>query len=456
MKKLSLLVLPFLLSSCAFYLKPKEVSLYYPKEFKENLKIADTKINKNWWETFNDKDLNYFINLALKNNPDYKIALKNIEIAKTYVLQNGSYLFPMFNLQSTSQRQKFSQRTPTGKFIFSKPYTTYDLSVSASYELDLFGKALNAFRASKENVQLSKDEAKAVKIALITNVVNNYYQIVQNAKQIEILRKEIAILKENEKLTEANYKAGLTNYSNVYSSKLALRTLKENLKSLENERKILINAFAYLLGEYPESFKFSIEGAMPKNLEIPKAVPSYVVANRPDIRETQKNIIIDAYSEKISLANFFPSFNLTGSYGFESNKLTNLITTPSVAWNFGLNILEPIINYGSILAQYKRSKLQLQEDILNYRKTVLNAFKEVDDSLSNYKTDYLIYKLYKKDYEENLKNYDIALANYKAGLINYQALSSYKINYLNSYSKLLAEELKLVQDISSFYNVIGF
>jgi Outer membrane protein len=134
-----------ILNSCAFYAKPTNVSIKYPSSFKENLPNQELNTNlKDWWKTFNDKTLDYYVDLALKNNPNYLIALKNIELSKAYVLENSSVLFPSFSLNASGTKQKLSRRTPTGKFFNIAPYTTYDLSVSASYEIDLFAKALNA------------------------------------------------------------------------------------------------------------------------------------------------------------------------------------------------------------------------------------------------------------------------------------------------------------------------
>lgn len=451
--------LSLFMSSCAFYAKPKNISVNIPKTFKEKLphyEVKNQKIYKEWWKTLKDPTLNEFVTVALKNNPNYQIALKNIDIAKAYVLENSSALFPSFNLNASGTKQKLSYRTPTGKFFNIAPYTTYNLSISASYEIDFFAKALNAYRLAKENVKLSKAEAQAVKNALILNVVNNYYQIVENAHYIELLQKQIKIAKENLKLTKTNYKAGLTSYQSVDIAKNELNNLKQTLKTYKNQRKVLTNAFAYLLGEYPEEFKFSIYGKMPENFILPKAIPSLVLVKRPDIKQAMYQVIENAYEKKISFANFFPSFDLTGSYGFQSQQLNNLITQPSIAWNFGLNIVEPILNWNYNLGVYKQSQIALQQSIINYRQTVLNAFKEVDNAIAQYKTDQYTYKSLKQTYQNTLDQYNMAYANYKAGAISYAALLTYKSNLIQAHQQLLNQQLNLVQDITSIYNVLGY
>ncbi len=458
-KKFLILGLSLMISSCAFYAKPRKVSVKIPTKFKETINqytIKNQNTYQYWWKSFDDPTLNHFVDLALKNNPSYQIALKNIELSKAYVLENSSILFPNFNLNTSAEKQKLSQRTPTGKFFNIAPYTTYNLSVSASYELDFFGKALSAYRASKENVKLSKKEAIAVKNALILNVVNNYYQIVQNAHYIRLLEKQINIAKKNLELGETNYQAGLISYQGVDSAKNTLETLKQILKTYKAQRNILVNAFAYLLGEYPEDFKFSIYGNMPKYLQIPEAIPSKVLIQRPDIQEAMYQMIENAYQKKIALANFFPSFNLTASYGFQSQQLNNLITQPSIAWNFGLNILEPILNWNQYIGQYKASKIELQQSIISYRQTVLNAFKEVDDALAQYKADYYNYQRLQNAYQNTLDQYNMAYANYKAGIIPYASLLTYETNLIQTKQQLLNQELTLIQDVSSLYNVLGY
>ncbi len=459
-KLFSIAVFGAFMSSCAFYAKPQNVSIKYPTTFKEKLKntisIKNQELYKNWWKTFDDPTLNYFVDEALKNNPNYLIALKNIELSKAYVLENSSILFPTFNLNASGEKQRLSKRTPTGRFITVPPYTTYNLSVSASYEIDLFAKALNAYRISKENVKLSKEEAKAVKNALILNVVNNYYQIVQNAHYIRLLEKQIKIAKENLELAKTNYKAGTISYQSVDQYKNTLNNLEQELKTYEAQRKVLINAFAYLLGKYPEDFKFSIYGTLPEKLQIPQAIPSVVLTERPDVKEAMYQVINYAYQKKIALADFFPSFNLTANYGFQSQQLNNLITQPSVAWNFGLNIIEPILNWNQYIGQYKASKIQLAQSILNYRQTVLNAFKEVDDAIAQYKSDYFNYKSLQNSYKNTLDQYNMAYSNYKAGIISYATLLGYENNLIGVKQQLLNQKLTLIQDISSLYNVLGY
>ncbi len=460
MKKsiLALTLASFLFSSCAFYAKPTAVSIKYPSAFKEKLSKyeKDQHLYKDWWKTFDDKTLDYYVDLALKKNTNYLIALKNIELSKAYVLENSSVLFPSFNLNASATKEKLSRRTPTGRFFNIPPYTTYNLSVNASYEIDLFAKALNAYRYYKENVKISKEEAKAIKNALVMNTVNNYYQIVENAHYIRLLEKEIGIAKKNLEVAEANYKAGLASYQSIDQAKNTLLNLEQTLETYKAQRKVLINAFAYLLGEYPEDFKFSIYGTMPKSFAIPKAIPSTVLTTRPDVKEAMYNVISSAYQKKIALANFFPSFNLTANYGYQSQKLNELITQPSIAWNFGLDILTPILNWNQNLGLYKASKIELAQSILNYRQTVLNAFKEVDDAIAQYKTDDINYKNLENTYKNTLDQYNIALANYKAGLITYANLLNYKTNLIESKKALLNQKLKLIQDISSLYNVLGY
>jgi len=446
-----------ILNSCAFYAKPTNVSIKYPSSFKENLPNQELNTNlKDWWKTFNDKTLDYYVDLALKNNPNYLIALKNIELSKAYVLENSSVLFPSFSLNASGTKQKLSRRTPTGKFFNIAPYTTYDLSVSASYEIDLFAKALNAYRYYKENVKISKEEAKAIKNALIMNTVNNYYQIVENAHYIGLLEKELNIAKKNLELAQTNYKAGLTSYQSVDQAKNILQNLEQTINTYKNQRKVLINAFAYLLGEYPEDFKFSIYGDLPKHISIPKAIPSMVLTTRPDVKEAMYNVINSAYEKKIALANFFPSFDLTGSYGFQSQQLNNLMTQPSISWNFGLNIIEPILNWNQNLGLYKASKVALAQSILNYRQTVLKAFKEVDDAIAQYKTDTLNYKSLKTTYKNTYDQYNMGLANYKAGIIPYSTLLNYKTNLIEANKALLNQKLALIQDITALYNTLGY
>ncbi|AHF97371.1 RND transporter [Desulfurella acetivorans A63] len=447
------------LSSCALYSSPKNVNVQIPDQFKYSTNSTNSTLNQSWWENFNDQKLNNTIKTALDNNLNYKIAIKNIQIAQTYVGQNQSALLPTINATYSSTRNQPSKNASNSPFSNSQIYNLHQAGLSASYELDVWHQIQNSINQAKANVNLSKADADVVKLTLISNVAQTYFQLAALNLSIENFTQQLEAAKEILKLNEDKYKSGLINIEPVEDAKTQLENIKTVLNNLIKQKQLTQNTLAYYLGKYPEDFSlnpntkdFMIESYAKL---IPPQIPSSILTQRPDVKEAMYNVLSYAYAQKQALANFFPVFNLTANYGYASTNLSNFIENASNVWNFGLNILAPLFNYKKNTSIYERSKLQYEQAVLNYRNTVINAFKEVDNALASYKKDSQALISYQKNYQSAKNLYDIYKAQYEAGTVDYITYLNYKINLLNAYYNLINQNLLVKEDVISIYNALG-
>lgn len=458
-KAIIALSLATFLSSCALYSAPKNVNVQIPSEFQYKINSTNASINQNWWENFNDPKLNSIINTALENNLNYKIALKNIQIAQTYVDQNQSALLPTINATYSSTRNQPSKNASNSALSSSQIYNLHQAGLSASYELDVWHQIQNSVNQAKANVNLSKADANVVKLTLLSNVAQTYFQLAALNLSIENFTQQLEAAKEILKLNEDQYNSGIINIEPVEDAKTQLENIKTVLNNLIKQKQITQNTLAYYLGKYPEDF--SIKPAT-KDFDaidyaklIPPQVPSTILTQRPDVKEAMYNVVSYAYAQKQALANFFPVFNLTANYGYASMNLSNFIENASNVWSFGLNILAPLFNYKKNTSIYERSKLQYEQAVLNYRNTVINAFQETDSALASYKKDNEALLSYQKNYQSAQNLYDIYKAQYEAGTVNYITYLNYKINLLNAQYNLINQNLLVREDVIGIYNALG-
>ena len=461
----------FILSGCSMFSRPKKIAVKIPKKFKYAVKAENIPVKNDWWKNFRNKQLDILVDEAVKNNLNYLIAVKNIQVAETYVSQNESNLFPIVNFSFSATRNKlpgYETSIFSGKGSSGTPSTViYNLNqagLNASYELDVWNQVNNAVKQARANAAVSKEDAGVVKLTLISNVAQAYFQISALEKSADNLKKQYTAEKEILNLNVIQYKDGLIDAEPVETAKTNLEILKTELNDSIKLQDITKNTLAYYLGKFPEKFKFktnpktrNINGYNDINYSklIPPNIPSEILTQRPDVKEAEYNVLSYAYAKKESLANFFPVFSLTGNYGYASPGLNNFITDTNSVWNFGLDILAPIFNYKTNISIYKRSKLQYQQAVLNYRNAIINAFSETDSALAAYKRDYKILKSYKNNFNYSKKLFYIYKIQYKAGISSRITYLTYKLDMLNAEYNLINQTLLLREDVIGVYNALG-
>lgn len=465
----------FFMHGCALYQKPVVPCIKTPNQFKYAIKVTHSKLKYNWWENFNDAKLNKLVNLAIANNYNYKIAIKNVEIAHTYVTQNESYFFPQVNLNFNSSRNKSQSIFNTNNFVsgantsianntgrgfsgFGRIFNLQQLFASVSYELDVWNQIGNTVNQAKANVGSSAADSNIVKLTLISSVVNTYFQIRALDANLSNLRKQSQVAKAFLHLNKSQYRGKLIEISGVDDAKNQIETIKINIKNSEKQKEILTNALAYLLGLPPEEFFYinrdSIDNSDYLHL-IPAGIPAKMIANRPDIQSAYFQVLSYGYFEKQNIANFLPTFNLTGNYGYANTSFSKFFTPNTSFWNYGLSILQPIFDYQLRMSEYKRSKYQLESAILNYKNTVINAFQEVNNALLSYEKDNEILNAYQNQVKNLKEKLNAANAQYQSGYGDYSTYLNYKLSFLQNKYNLTNQQLLVLEDIVQVYKTLG-
>jgi outer membrane protein, multidrug efflux system len=460
----SILVVIILLASCSLYSTPNVPSPQAPRKFNTTFKFAQKNFPVNWWKVFHNPQLNQMVNLALKNNINYQIALKNIQIAQTYVNQNASSFFPTINANYGYSRNQLSGNAAAARAFNSiganttNPFNYHQLGGSASYELDVWHQVANSVKQAQANVKMTAADSGIIKLTLLGDVVTTYLQINALDSSLKNLQQQHQAINAIVKVTIDQYRSGLINIEPLADIKNQAETIRSTLNETKKQRQVAYNTLAYLVGEYPEKFFWQIKQPFPAlnfHKMVPAGLPAKVLVARPDIQSAYYQILVYGYLEKQNLANFLPAISLTSMYGFASTQLTNFISNGSIYWNFGATVLEPLFDAGNRMSQYRRAKLQYQTAILNYKNVVLNAFKEVDNSLTIYQRDYIILTAIQQELINAQNKYDSAKAQYIAGIYDYATYLNSRLNYLQSKYNLIQQRLTVAQDVIQIYKTLG-
>lgn len=467
----------FLLSGCSLYQKPEVPTVATPPTYKYPQQSTHHNLKNNWWENFNDPQLNQLVGLALKNNYNYLIALKNIDIAQTYVKQYQSSLFPQVSVNYNASRNKNSLNSPnnynngsgeTGSVSPSgsnttslgqtNAFTAQQAFLSASYEVDAWHQVANTVNQAQANVAATAAQSNVIKLVLISSVVSTYLQITAADANLINLQQQQSAAANLVSLYQTQYHSGLVDITSVDSAKNQLESVNESIDNLQKQREILVNTLAYLLGEYPEDFKYQGHFTLAQqnfdNL-IPANIPSTLLTTRPDIVQSYDQVLSFGYGEKINLANFFPSFNLTGNLGYASSSLFNFVSNGNLFWNFGAGISQYLLDFGLRESLYQAAKLQYQSAVLSYKNTVINAFNEVDNALVSYQKDHIALSASKNIYLNNNEQLAAANAQYQAGLTDNSTYLTAQLSQLQSSYNLINQQLTTALDVVQVYQTLG-
>lgn len=353
-----------------------------PAAFRYEDKDAREAANTEWWKQFQDPALDGLIKEALANNRNIKIAAANVEQAAGVLMQARSPLFPQigYSGSGTKQRASESGATPLPPTV-PNPQTSYQAFSNASWEIDLWGRIRRVSESAQAELFATEEARRGVILSLVASVASNYIQMLGLDEQLLISKRSMAAYAESVRLFELQFKYGQVSQMNVEQARTQYETAAAATPQIESQIVQTENALSILLGRNP--------GTVPRGKTInelipppvPAGLPSYVLANRPDIRQAEQNLIAANAQIGAARALYFPTISLTGAFGFVSSDLSNLFKGPARIWSYAGSFTGPIFTGGTIYSQVKQAEAVRKAALLNYELTVQNSFADVENAL---------------------------------------------------------------------------
>ncbi len=442
-----------LLSSCSLAPKLSTPKMDMPSKYDN--KTAQS-INVNWWKNFNDKMLNSLIEESLKNNDDLQLAVARVEEAKAYLGLQSANLYPTIGASGQQLRQQTSKEMSPYKI--STTSNTFNLSGSVSYELDLWGKLRNQKKAAISQLLSSRANQETVRLTLISNVANSYLNLISIDKQLDIAKKTEKSYKETYEYRKKQYKYGTINEIVISQAKAQYEGAKLLVETLTNQRAVLMSSLSVLLAKSPKEIfdnNIALNKELPKPIKVPAALPSSTLENRPDIEAALENLKSKNALIGAAKAAYFPSISLTSILGFQSLELSNLLQRSAKFWNFNPQASMSIFDFGRIKSNVEIAKAQKQEAIIQYKRTVRNAFKEVFDALNTLKSDKSKLKSQEKLVASLRKVLELSNRRFDTGYSDYLEVLDSQRGYLNARLDLEKLKAKVLVDQVTLYKALG-
>jgi outer membrane protein, multidrug efflux system len=378
------------LAACSFA-PPYKVPTAAPpaEDFQESgaWKVAeprDSASRGDWWSIFNDPQLEQLESAATNANQNLKAALARLQQARADTRIARADLFPQLNGQASVTRARTSPNSP--RFIpgFPTTGTDYDAEADVSYEVDLWGRVRNEVASSKALQQASAADLASMQLSVQAELATDYFTLRSRDRQQVLLDKTVADYETSLALEQHLFDGGAVPLSDLAQARAQVETARTEAADNSLQRAQSEHAIAVLIGVNPTGYRL-LPNPLPADIRAPAidpGLPSSLLERRPDIAEAERRVASANAQIGVARAAYFPQFNLTGSAGYNSVHSYNWLSAPSRFWSFGPEVTLPIFEGGRLRAQTERAKAAYDEQVANYRNTVLAAYQDVEDNLA--------------------------------------------------------------------------
>ncbi len=337
-----------------------------------------------WEEVFQDPQLQSLIRTALKNNYDIRLAAARVLQAQAQLGITRADQFPNVGAGGNIT----SQRSPQIGPIPSYEVTQGQLTGSAGWNLDFWGKYRRATEAARATVLGNQWAQNEVKATLVANLATAYFQLRELDLELEISQRTYNSRNQSLKLTQTLQQHGINSLLDVRQSEQLVYTAATEIPDFERQIAQQENAISILLGNNPGDVPRGLKlTEQPHAPEVPVGLPSSLLERRPDVRAAEANLISANAQIGVARAAYFPQISLTGSAGYESPALTNLFTGPAGLWDLAGSFTQPIFEGGRLKSNVRLAEAEREQMLLTYQQTIQGAFRDVSNGLIAYRKD---------------------------------------------------------------------
>lgn len=441
-----------LLGSCHIYRaydRPEEIrtdSLYRGMEADTVPEDSLLFGNQPWREVFTDPKLVKLIERGLAKNFDLEVARLNVEAAKASLLGARLAYAPSFMLTPQGTLSSFDKQPVT---------KTYQLPVSASWEIDLFGKTLNNKRAAQASVKQTEAYKQGVQIQVIGGIANTYYTLMMLDKQLDITRGTAEIWKRNVETMKAMLDAGMTNAAAVHQAEANYASIIAAIPDIEYSIHETENTLALLVGLPGQSIERGDmeEQVLPETFVV--GVPLNMLSNRPDVMAAEQSLAVAYYNTNIARSSFYPSITLSGSAGWTNSAGGVIVDPAKLIMSAVGSLTQPLFARGANIARLRAAKAQQEQASLNFQKTLISAGNEVTGALLAYETALAKAEAYRKQVESMEKAVEYTKELFNLGTSTYLEVLTAEQTLLSARLNQVANDFDCMQSVVSLYQALG-
>ncbi|TLU73554.1 efflux transporter outer membrane subunit [Lichenicoccus roseus] len=453
------------------------------------LRVASVPVESppdpHWWDQFGDPELSALEVRVAHANLDVRLATirlvesraqLRVTAANEFPSLNGSAAYTRTQLSSKEFERGLSDAVSSGGLgnllgngntnalraeagsIKIPALDEWQDGIDASWELDLWGRVRRSVESAHASLQASEEDRRSVLITQFSEVARDYMMLRGLQAQLAILHDDLRVAQQAVTLTRQRFTGGLTTDLDVENAVSQVDTTAAQIPDLERQVAQQVNALGYLLGEPPRALRDELDrGARipPVPPSVPVGVPSELARRRPDIREAEAQLHAATASVGVAVANFYPKVTLSAGLNFESLSLRDLGFWSARAYNFGPTISLPIFQGGRLRGQLELNEAQQQEAAINYQKTVLQAWQDVDNALTAYEDEQRRRDALDRSVRSARRALDLAQQQYAHGLQTFINVLDAERSLFNAQGQLASSTATVSSDLVQLYNALG-
>ncbi len=404
-----------------------------------------------WWREFGSAELGTLIAKAEAANDDLAAAVARVREADAQRRIAGAPLLPSVNAAGSATRQ----RAPVSN-VGIETYDLFTPGLSASYELDFWGKNRAALAAATASAAASRYDREVVELTVLSSVATTYFEILELRDRLQIVKTNLDTARHILRGLKLEQQVGTATGLDVAQQETAVDTLNASVPPLQEQLRQSIDALAILVGDVPQAV--DVTSTSMHDLTVPTVgagLPSGLLTRRPDVAEAEAQLVSANANIQVARAALFPNITLTATGGYESDALSNLLTPAARVWSISAGLMQPIFAGGALRGQVQYSQARYAELVADYHKAVISAFGNVEDSLVALQATTEQQKRQQLAVDQANKAYRYAEAQMQAGTINVLTLLNTQSVLFGAEDTLAQVQYARLQAIVGLYKALG-
>ncbi|MGC3944329.1 MAG: TolC family protein [Chryseolinea sp.] len=456
-----------LATACVPTVVPKKERTTTPDQYATGVRDSVNSAKLNWKEFFTDTNLTALIDSALRNNQEYNIVTQEIEIARNEVkARKGEYL-PFLSIGAGAGVDKVGKYTRNGAVeenleiaperAFPEPLPDLMLAANVSWEADIWRKLRNAKKAAAHRYLASVEGRNFMVTHLVAEIASSYYELMALDNQLIILRRNIEI--QTSALEIVRLEKQAAKVTELAVRRFEAEVLKNRSTQFDIQQRIVEteNRINFLVGRYPQPVQRTAQDfALLVPPVIQAGIPSQLLQNRPDIRRAEQELEASKLDVKSARANFYPNLRITAGVGYNAFNTQFFFKSPaSLIYSAAGELIAPVINRNAIKAYYNSANARQVQSVYNYERSILNAYVEVANQMSNISNLQQSYTLRQQQVEALTESINISTGLFKSARADYMEVLLTQRDALESRFELVETRMRQMNAVINIYQSLG-
>jgi len=420
----------------------------------------ESKTQMVWRQFFDSAELKALIETALKQNQELNIELQEIIIARTEVsARQGAYL-PKVSVGGGVGVERTGKNTSQGisddAHRLPENLGDFAFGLQGSWEIDIWGKLRNAVKSADYRYLASIESRNFMMTQVVAEIARSYFELLAIDSQLELLKKNLEILGSALEIVKLEKQAARVTELAVQRFEAEVLKNKSRLYDLEQQRIQTENRINFLVGRYPQPVNRNTRRLNEPLPNVTSGLPSDLLENRPDIRQAELELKASKLDVQVAKAEFYPALSIDAGIGYRSFNLKHLVTTPdSLIYNLAGNLTAPLLNRRAIEAEYRSANARQIQAVLNFERTLLQAFTDVANQLAMIENLQKAYELQSQQVQALARSSEVSKILFQSARADYMEVLLTQRDYLDAQMELIETRKRQWLAVVNLYQALG-